>query len=305
MMEGVLLINKPVGMTSHDCVAKMRRIAKTKKVGHTGTLDPDVSGVLPVCLGRATKIVEYLTASSKSYEAEVTIGFSTTTEDASGEIVEQKKVDTVISEKDVLEVLKRLTGEIDQVPPMYSAVKINGKKLYEYARAGLTIERPARKITIHELTLLSDVIQGEDTVTFRFRVHCSKGTYVRTLAVMIGEELGYPAHMSYLIRTASGSFSLDQCLHFEEIEELADQNRLQNILIPIGTALNHLPKMVINDTLAEKVKNGALLKVPEGYEQYTHEDSIVVYDEKGSCLAIYKRHPEKHHFLKPSKVLAI
>ncbi|MRX53713.1 tRNA pseudouridine(55) synthase [Bacillus sp. HMSC76G11] len=304
-MEGVLLINKPAGMTSHDCVAKMRRIARTKKVGHTGTLDPDVTGVLPVCLGRATKIVEYLTAASKTYEAEVTLGFSTTTEDSSGEVVEKKKVESVITKEDVLEALKSLTGEIDQVPPMYSAVKIGGKKLYEYARAGQTIERPSRKITIHEMTLLSDIVSNEDTVSFRFKVQCSKGTYVRTLAVMIGEKLGFPAHMSHLIRTASGPFLIDQCHTFEDIEEMAEEGRLQDELIPISTALNHLPKLSINDTLAKKVKNGAVLEVPPGFEQYAAEDSIAVYDEQGTCLAIYKQHPEKPHFLKPSKVLVI
>ncbi|WP_191556413.1 tRNA pseudouridine(55) synthase TruB [Metabacillus idriensis] len=304
-MEGVLLINKPAGMTSHDCVAKMRRIARTKKVGHTGTLDPDVTGVLPVCLGRATKIVEYLTAASKTYEAEVTLGFSTTTEDSSGEVVEKKKVESVITKEDVLEALKSLTGEIDQVPPMYSAVKIGGKKLYEYARAGQTIERPSRKIMIHEMTLLSDIVSNEDTVSFRFKVQCSKGTYVRTLAVMIGEKLGFPAHMSHLIRTASGPFLIDQCHTFEDIEEMAEEGRLQDELIPISTALNHLPKLSINDTLAKKVKNGAVLEVPSGFEQYAAEDSIAVYDEQGTCLAIYKQHPEKPHFLKPSKVLVI
>ncbi|MGG4488974.1 tRNA pseudouridine(55) synthase TruB [Metabacillus idriensis] len=304
-MEGVLLINKPAGMTSHDCVAKMRRIARTKKVGHTGTLDPDVTGVLPVCLGRATKIVEYLTAASKTYEAEVTLGFSTTTEDSSGEVVEKKKVDAVITKEDAAEVLKSLTGEIDQVPPMYSAVKIGGKKLYEYARAGQTIERPSRKITIHEMTLLSDIEIKEETVSFRFKVQCSKGTYVRTLAVMIGEKLGFPAHMSHLIRTASGPFLIDQCHTFEDIEEMAEEGRLQDILIPISTALNHLPKLSINDTLAKKVKNGAVLEVPSGFEQYGPEESIAVYDEQGTCLAIYKQHPEKNHFLKPSKVLVI
>ena len=207
-MEGVLLLNKPAGMTSHDCVARMRRLAKTRKVGHTGTLDPDVTGVLPICLGRATKIVEYLTAATKTYEAEVTIGFSTTTEDASGEIVKRQSVQSPISEEKVKHVLNSMVGTIEQVPPMYSAVKVNGKKLYEYARAGIEIERPARTITINELVLLGDVHNEDNLTKFRFRVTCSKGTYVRTLAVMIGEKLDYPAHMSHLIRTKSGNFRI-------------------------------------------------------------------------------------------------
>ena len=155
------------------------------------------------------------------------------------------------------------------------------------------------------MTLLSDIEIKEDTVSFRFKVQCSKGTYVRTLAVMIGEKLGFPAHMSHLIRTASGPFLIDQCHTFEDIEEMAEEGRLQDILIPISTALNHLPKLSINDTLAKKVKNGAVLEVPSGFEQYAAEDSIAVYDEQGTCLAIYKQHPEKPHFLKPSKVLVI
>ncbi|MRX70637.1 tRNA pseudouridine(55) synthase TruB [Bacillus lacus] len=304
-MEGVLLLNKPAGMTSHDCVAKARRILRTKKIGHTGTLDPDVSGVLPLCIGRATKIVEYLTAETKTYEAEVTVGYSTTTEDASGDIVEEKTVDRQITGKEAENVLLSMKGFIDQVPPMYSAVKINGKKLYEYARAGQTIDRPSRKIFIKEMTLLSDVKQENGKAVFSFRVSCSKGTYVRTLAVMIGEKLGYPAHMSHLVRTESGSFTLEQCLTFEEMEELLEEGTFQNKLIPIGKALNHLPNYTISDTLAEKVKNGAVLELPDSLAGLDEEASIAVYSENGACLAVYKKHPEKPGMMKPSKVLII
>ncbi|MFC0271344.1 tRNA pseudouridine(55) synthase TruB [Metabacillus herbersteinensis] len=302
-MEGVLLLNKPVGMTSHDCVAKLRRLAKTKKVGHTGTLDPDVTGVLPICLGRATKIVEYLTAETKTYEAEVTIGFSTTTEDASGDIVEKKAVDRIITLDEIESVFDSLRGEIEQVPPMYSAVKINGKKLYEYARAGIVMERPSRKISIHELTLLSDVTTSDETVKFKFRTTCSKGTYIRTLAVMIGEKLGFPAHMSYLIRTKSGSFHLDQCLTFEEIEQHLEHGTLEGQLISIGSALKDLPKLIIHDTLAEKVENGSVLPLPSEFEHLEVGAPIVLYNEDSVCLAIYTKHPVKQHVMKPTKVL--
>ncbi|APH05214.1 tRNA pseudouridine(55) synthase TruB [Bacillus weihaiensis] len=304
-MEGVLLLNKPAGMTSHDCVAKMRKLAKTKKVGHTGTLDPDVTGVLPLCLGRATKIVEYLTASHKTYEAEVTIGFSTTTEDASGEIVDSKKVEGELVPTQVNEVLSSLEGTIEQTPPMYSAVKINGKKLYEYARAGIEVERPTRKITINECKLISDINNSKGLSTFRFRVTCSKGTYVRTLAVMIGEKLGYPAHMSHLIRTKSGQFSLEECLTFEEVEQIVEQNQLQGQLISIGEALNDLPKLIIHDTLAEKVRNGAVLDLPSDYHTTNVGEPIAIYNEKNECLAIYTKHPSKSHLMKPIKVLMI
>lgn len=301
-MDGILLLNKPKGMTSHDCVFKVRKLVKMKKVGHTGTLDPDVSGVLPICLGRATKIVEYVTASNKTYEGEVKIGFSTTTEDASGEMVEEKRVDRDITKDEVLNVLHSLTGEIIQTPPMYSAVKVNGKRLYEYARQGMVIERPSRKITIHKLELLSDIVQTNNTVSFRFRVTCSKGTYVRTLAVQIGEKLGYPSHMSDLIRTSSGEFKLQQCMTLEELEIMVKNERIQEHLLSIEDALSHLPKLIINDKVAEKVKNGSVLPVPQELNQIQVGEPIATL-HNGDILAIYQRHPEKPNLIKPIKVL--
>jgi tRNA pseudouridine55 synthase len=303
-VEGILVLNKPKGLTSHDCVFKVRKLLGTKKVGHTGTLDPDVTGVLPICVGRATKIVEYLTASTKTYEGEVTIGFSTTTEDASGEVVEKKTVTAPIKREDILSVLQSLTGTLEQTPPMYSAVKVNGKKLYEYARAGIEVERPTRVITIDELALLDEreVFEGE-TISFRFRVTCSKGTYVRTLAVMIGEKLGYPAHMSSLVRTASGVFTLDDCLTFEELEEYVEKQEIQQYLLPIEKALFHLPKLQINDKLAEKVKNGAVLPKPKDMD--VEQGPFLMMDSNGTCLAIYEKHPQKEGLIKPTKVLAI
>lgn len=298
----MLLLNKPKGMTSHDCVFKVRKLVKMKKVGHTGTLDPDVSGVLPICLGRATKIVEYVTAANKTYEGEVKIGFSTNTEDASGEIVEEKRVDREITEDEVLNVLHSLTGEIIQTPPMYSAVKVNGKRLYEYARQGMVIERPSRKITIHKLELLSDIIQNDSTVSFRFRVTCSKGTYVRTLAVQIGEKLGYPSHMSDLKRTSSGEFTLDQCITLNELENLVENGTVQEHLLSIEDALSHLPKFTINDKVAEKVKNGSVFPVPQELNELQVGEPITAL-HNGKILAIYQRHPDKPQSIKPIKVL--
>jgi tRNA pseudouridine55 synthase len=301
-VDGILLLNKPKGMTSHDCVFKVRKLVKMKKVGHTGTLDPDVSGVLPICLGRATKIVEYVTAANKTYEGEVKIGFSTTTEDASGEVVEEKRVDLDITKDEVLNVLHSLTGEIIQTPPMYSAVKVNGKRLYEYARQGMVIERPSRKITIHKLELLSDIVQTNHTVSFRFRVTCSKGTYVRTLAVQIGEKLGYPSHMSDLIRISSGEFKLQQCMTLEELESIVKNGHIQEHLLSIEDALSHLPKLIINDKVAEKVKNGSVLPVPQELNNIQVGEPIATL-HNGDILAIYQRHPEKPNLIKPIKVL--
>jgi len=275
---------------------------KTKKVGHTGTLDPDVTGVLPICIGRATKVAEYITDAGKAYEGEVTIGFSTTTEDASGEVVEKKAVTRTINREEILAIFSSLTGEIEQTPPMYSAVKVAGVRLYEYARKGIEVERPSRNVTIYSIELLDERTEfsGEE-IKFRFRVSCSKGTYIRTLAVMIGERLGYPAHMSFLQRIKAASFSIDDCLTLQEIEKLMETGTISNVLRPIEAALYYLPKLMINDKVAEKVKNGALLNIPLQFHEY--EGPIVAETEEGKALAIYAKHPNKPGLLKPVKVL--
>ncbi|MDZ5473434.1 tRNA pseudouridine(55) synthase TruB [Bacillus sp. 31A1R] len=303
-MEGILPLYKEKGMTSHDCVFKLRKILKMKRIGHTGTLDPDVTGVLPICLGRATKVAEYITDAGKSYEGEVSIGFSTTTEDASGEVVEQKIVDRTFTRKEILEVLSSLTGEITQTPPMYSAVKVNGKRLYEYARQGIEVERPSRKVTIYSIELLDDREEFEgETIQFRFKVACSKGTYIRTLAVMIGESLGYPAHMSDLKRIQSASFSLEDCLTLEEVSKKLEEGTIQEFIRPMEAALLHLPKYEISDKLSEKVLNGSVLNIPEELTEVS--GPIVVQDSKGTALAIYQHHPHKVGLMKPTKVLKI
>lgn len=289
-------------MTSHDCVFRLRKILKMKRIGHTGTLDPDVTGVLPICLGRATKVAEYITDAGKSYEGEVTLGFSTTTEDASGDIVEKRVVEETFSREKILAVLANLTGEITQTPPMYSAVKVNGKRLYEYARQGIEIERPSRKVMIHSIELLDDRITfSGNPIRFRFRVSCSKGTYIRTLAVMIGEELGLPAHMSELVRIQSASFSISDCLTFEAVEREMEAGTLLEKIYSLETALSHLPKYRINDTVAKKVKNGAVLNIPE--ELKDTEGPIVLETSEGMALAIYEHHPLKQGLMKPVKVL--
>ncbi|AIE59696.1 tRNA pseudouridine(55) synthase TruB [Bacillus methanolicus] len=301
-MDGILPLFKPKGMTSHDCVFKLRKMLKIKKIGHTGTLDPDVNGVLPICIGKATKVAEYITEAGKTYEGEVTIGYSTTTEDASGDIVEQMPGIKTFTREEILQVLHSFRGEIVQTPPMYSAVKVNGKRLYEYARLGIEVERPSRKVTIYSIELLDErnIFEGE-TVTFRFRVSCSKGTYIRTLAVMIGEKLGFPAHMSDLIRIQSAGFTLADSLTFEQIQTMIDNETISEALFPVEAALSHLPKYQLDDKVAEKVKNGAVLSTPKQLEKL---DGPVVFETKtGIALAIYKLHPLKKGFMKPEKVL--
>ncbi|MCP3762034.1 tRNA pseudouridine(55) synthase TruB [Domibacillus sp. A3M-37] len=295
-MNGILPLWKEKGMTSHDCVFKARKILKTKKVGHTGTLDPDVEGVLPLCIGKATRLAEYITDSGKTYEAEVTIGTSTETEDASGTVVESKKIDSPLTEMELTPVLQQLTGDIEQTPPMYSAVKVNGKRLYEYARAGEAVERPARIVSIYSIEQISPIEQDEKNARFSIRIVCGKGTYIRTLAVMIGEKLGYPAHMSRLVRTHSGGFGQEDCVTLSALAECAPEE----VLKPVEIAVSHLPKWHVNDTVAVMIKNGAVLPVPAQWPSGEAEAAVYLH---GELLAIYRLHPEKTGKIKPVKVM--
>ena len=182
-MNGIINLKKEAGMTSHDAVFKLRKILGTKKIGHGGTLDPDVVGVLPIAVGKATRMVEFMQDEGKVYEGEITLGYSTTTEDASGEVVAETPVLSPLDEKLVDEAIASLTGPITQIPPMYSAVKVNGRKLYEYARAGQEVERPERQVTIYQFERTSPISYEDELARFTFRVKCSKGTYIRTLSV--------------------------------------------------------------------------------------------------------------------------
>ena len=285
-LNGVLLLNKPRGMTSHDCVMKLRRLLKTKKVGHTGTLDPDVDGVLPVCIGSATKLVQFLTAESKVYIGEVTVGISTTTEDASGEVVQRKLVETEITKEKVESVFSSMLGESVQIPPMYSAVKVDGKKLYEYARAGLCVKRPERQICIFALELLGEINQSDGLVTFRFKVHGSKGIFIRTVAVTIGEKLGYPAHMSDLTRLASGSFQLESCQTFDEIEENGPN------LLTISQALVDFSTVTVDKWVEKLVKNGVKLR-EEQISPPMKEGQFLIASGDGTPLSIHEWCPNR------------
>ncbi|HET7578478.1 MAG TPA: tRNA pseudouridine(55) synthase TruB [Bacillales bacterium] len=298
-MDGILPLYKPRGMTSHDCVDRLRKITRQRKIGHTGTLDPGAEGVLPVCLGKATKVVQYMTTDQKTYEAEITIGSSTETEDRDGEIIAEQKVEEPLSRNEILTALQKWTGPIEQTPPMYSAVKVKGKRLYEYARQGIEVERPKRQVTVFDMTLLdSDTEFAGESPSFRVRIRCSKGTYIRTLAVDIGQTLGYPAHMSSLLRTASGSFTLEDCLTFARIEELMQEGQLETELFPLDQGLAVLPALTVDKPSAEKIKNGAVLPLPKEMQ----EERFTVYNEKGRLLAVYIPHPNKPAFMKPEKV---
>ncbi|MGE7664967.1 tRNA pseudouridine(55) synthase TruB [Ureibacillus composti] len=298
-MNGILPLWKERGMTSHDCVFKLRKILKTKKVGHTGTLDPGVEGVLPICIGQATRIAEYLTDAGKTYEAIVSIGRTTTTEDAEGEIVEQDDSHKSITREQLLQALASLTGEIEQTPPMYSAVKVNGKKLYEYARKGQEVERPTRKITIYQLDLLDEAsnFEGQE-ITFNIRIKCSKGTYIRTLAVQIGEALGFPAHMASLVRTASGTFSKENCVTIAEVEAAMNEEKIDQYILPVEYALTAFPYIEIDESIEKQILNGQVLPI----HALLKENDKIVFGMSQKAIAVYIQHPTKPHLMKPEKM---
>lgn len=295
-MDGVIPLFKPKGMTSHDCVARLRKLLQKKKMGHTGTLDPGVEGVLPICVGEATKIIPFLTPLKKVYIADVALGTSTTTEDAEGEVVEEKKVDVPPSDEEIENVLQTFVGQVNQVPPMYSAVKIKGKKLYEYARDNIEVERPKRTITIYKLQRIKNEL-NESKNSFRIKVTCSKGTYIRTLCVDIGAQLRYPAHMAYLQRIETDSIKLEETVTFEEINEAQAQGNLNGILIPIGNLLSHFESWQVDAQTKRKILHGQKLPFPA--ELTTNIFKVMHQNE---LLAIYERHEENENEMKPVRV---
>lgn len=286
-MEGLLPVNKPADFTSHDVVAKMRGILGTKRIGHTGTLDPQVTGVLPLCIGRATRLVEYLQELPKEYEGTLLLGYSTDTEDTSGQVLE--RVETVnVTEEQVLDVLAAFVGKIEQVPPMYSAVKVDGRKLYELARRGEQVERQARTVTIHHIEALRmDLKQPHPEI--HFRVSCSKGTYIRTLCVDIGKRLGFPAVMDHLIRTATGNIKLEQCYSLEDIEKTVKSGELASILIPLDQAVGHLPAITVSSELAVRMQQGQKISFRELPDQpASWQSNVRIYVDNHRFLGIFR-----------------
>lgn len=288
-VEGVLPVLKPAGLTSHDVVAKVRRMLRIKRIGHTGTLDPDVSGVLPLCIGRATRVVEYIQELPKQYEAVLHIGEASTTEDSSGEIT--ARVDQVEATEDrILEMIQSFIGEIEQIPPMYSAVKHEGQRLYDLARQGIEVERRARKATIYAIDV-SGMEWKEGHPFVRFHVTCSKGTYIRTLCTDIGQTLGYPALMHSLIRTASGPITLDRCLTLEQIQAKLDDHTLQSAMIPVDVAIAHFPAVELGGDWTAKARNG--LKLPSTSGTWPDTNGLVrLYAQDGSFIGVYQRKAE-------------
>ena len=299
-MDGIFNIYKEKGFTSHDVVAVVRKTIHMKKVGHTGTLDPDAEGVLPVCVGRATKLSDVIMDGRKSYRAMLRLGITTTTEDASGEVLETKPVD--VSEKQLEECIKGFLGEQEQVPPMYSAVKVNGKKLYELAREGKEIERKARKITIFDIRILRFLPPDRAELD----IDCSKGTYIRTICSDIGKALGCGGHMEELLRTSTGAFTLEKAIRLSELKALAEQERAEEALLSMEEALKDFPKIFVSERSEKLLYNGG--RIRERFlktERPLKEGEIAaVKDSKGNLVGLYEiQQNEDGFFIKPFKML--
>ena len=253
-MNGVINFYKPSGMTSHDAVYFFRRLLNIKRIGHTGTLDPNATGVLPICIGKATRISEYLLDVDKEYIGELTLGSSTDTLDADGIVTNTS--DITVTKSEIENSFSKYRGNISQNPPMYSAIKVNGKKLYELAREGIEIERKSRNVNIYNL----DIMNIKDNKRIFFYTKCSKGTYIRTLCDDIGMDLGTYGYMSYLIRVGVGNFKLETSYSMDYLKSLSKED-IEKLIIPMDRAINHLEELIVPDNLYEKLINGVKLSM--------------------------------------------
>ena len=292
MIHGVVNIKKEKGFTSHDVVAKLRGIVGQKKIGHTGTLDPDATGVLPVCLGKATKLCDMLTDKNKTYETVMLLGKSTDTQDVSGTVLSEGSIKD-IDDDAVKRCIGEFVGEYLQIPPMYSALKVNGKKLYELARQGIEVERKARPVVIYEINVIE-----MNLPRVRMEVSCSKGTYIRTLCHDIGQKLGCGACMEELVRTRVSCFTLSDSLTLSEIQELRDAERLEEVLVPIEKMFSEYQAVTIKKEFAAFAYNGNWFMPKHICERIELDDGkqVRVYDEEGHFIAIYAFNKEKYMF---------
>ena len=284
MAEGIVIIDKPAEWTSMDVCAKLRGMYREKRVGHAGTLDPMATGVLPVFIGRATRAVEFASEGEKEYVAGLKLGLITNTQDTSGETLEQRPVS--VTPDQLEQALSKFRGDIEQIPPMYSAIKIGGKKLYELARKGKEVERKPRPVTIHALTVEEQTAPDEFTI----RVRCSKGTYVRTLCHDIGQALGCGACMSSLRRTMAAGFTLEQAVSLDTVQEHEDRTAL---LLPVETYFSTYPPLKVEGSAEKKLRNGMTLVMPQlvpgQYRVYGPDGAFLALSEaKGGKLTTIK-----------------
>ena len=289
-MNGILVINKPSGITSHDVVAKLRGILHQKKIGHTGTLDPAAVGVLPVCCGKATKVCELLTDKDKSYRAVCKLGIETDTQDTTGTVLQKFDI-SGITEEDIIRCVSKFEGDIMQIPPMYSALRVNGKILYELAREGKTVERKARPVTISEIKVSDiDIENG----TFTMDVTCSKGTYIRTLCHDIGKELGIAAAMQQLTRTRVSVFEIENAYRLSDIQKLADESidKVQEITMQVDALFDNYRSLHIKQKYASYLANGNTLSEKMFMESDISpqiNENFLIYDENNLFKAIYTK----------------
>ncbi len=294
-MNGIVNIYKEAGFTSFDVVAKMRGILKIRKMGHTGTLDPDATGVLPVCIGNGTKLVELFADHDKEYVAEMLLGQATDTQDISGTVLKEALVE--VNEEEVRGAVMSFVGECMQIPPMYSAVKVDGKRLYELARAGKEVEREARKVNFHEIEVLSVQLP-----VVKIRVKCSKGTYIRTLCNDIGEKLGCYGTMKSLLRTRVGIFDLDNAITLDQLEQYRDEGKLAEVILPPDSIFMHLPAVYAKTENYRFLENGNAM-YPNMLEKPPYfQDGTKVRMYGGDRFYGIYQYVAKDHRLKPVKM---
>lgn len=300
MINGVINVYKEPGFTSHDVVAKLRGILKQKKIGHMGTLDPNAVGVLPVCLGKATKSCDILSEKDKTYNATLLLGLDTDTQDTSGEVISKADTDSImeLSEDKVFETIKSYIGDYDQIPPMFSAIKIGGEKLYNLARRGEVIERPARHCRIIDITVTKMELPRVD-----LHVTCSKGTYIRTLCHDIGKDLGVGGCMEKLVRTKVERFSVEDSITLKQIEEFRDNNTLEDYITPVDEMLGNYSKCMVSKGAEKLVYNGNIFTSGNTFLKMNHEDGQIVrvYTSEGEFIGLYKFNSEKQIY-KPVKM---
>lgn len=299
MINGILNIFKEKGYTSHDVVARLRGIIGQKKIGHTGTLDPEAEGVLPVCLGRATKVCDMLTDRDKTYETVLLLGQSTDTQDIWGKITGCHSVDH-LREEEIQSCIHGFIGEYDQIPPMYSALKVGGKKLYELAREGKTVERKSRKVMIYDIR-----ISKIDIPFVSMEVKCSKGTYIRTLCSDIGDRLGTGGCMQKLLRTRAGQFLIQDSLKLEDVDKAVKDGMLHQILIPVDRIFADLDEITVNEKSSSLAYNGNILTAEDlksGFPELTSGTAYRIYDTAGCFIGIFRSTPDNRCLLKPEKM---
>ncbi len=312
MLHGIINVYKEAGFTSHDVVAKLRGIFRQKKIGHTGTLDPAAVGVLPVCLGKATKVCDLLTDKDKTYRCIMLLGIDTDTQDTTGEILSRREV--TVTEQEITQAVMSFVGDYQQIPPMYSALKVNGKKLYELARAGKEVERKARPVRVEEI-----VIESMELPRVTFQVTCSKGTYIRTLCHDIGQKLGCGGCMEHLTRTRVADFTVEDSLNLREIEaavkahECGDgwdnengaglNHGLQALLRPVDDLFRQYPKATVKESAGKLLENGNRIPVTELllWQKEWEAAPVRLYDGRGRFAGIYRYQPEAED-MKPIKI---